>query len=280
MRLKSSLESLKKTVGRKLKGFRFSDYFMMTLVTIAAVILGIITVTYIMAATTRLSSYKTPIPLAKDEYATGDIIQGYFDGSKLYAGKVLVKRQLICNYGYTDTLPDLKTGEDVVTSILPPGPIDRTLARNISKVPDDVRQGASCFITFNHTACVPYLFGCYNVEYAYVSLPFIVTKAVPTSDDPNPSGGNTAPSNDSNRLDNQRVNGQANNSTSNQASPGGVANGTPPPPPTVTDPEDETGVQQNPIQQTLQGINNIVDQYIKAPVRDLIGGLGAILGVR
>lgn len=277
MRLISSLGSLKKTVGRKLKGFRFGDYFMMTLVAIAGVVLAIITVTYVMAATTRLSSYKTPIPLAKDEYATGEIIQGYFDGSKYYAGKVTIKRQLICNYGYADTLPDLRSGEDVVTSLVPPGPVDKNLARNIAKVPDDVRQGASCFVTFNHTACVPYLFGCYNVEYAYVSLPFIIKKAVPTPDNPNPDGGNTTPTNDSNRLDNQRVVGGG--SSNQQTTPGGVANGTPPPS-AVTPPEDETGVQQNPIQQTLQGINNVVDKYVKTPVVDLLGGLGDILGIR
>lgn len=174
MPLSNFIKSLVRKTHSAMEGFRPLDFTLVVLVFLATITAIIIIITYVFATQTKLSFFKTPIPLTSREYAKGDTIQGYFDGRKLYDGRVEIVRQLSCNDGYIETLPNIKTGEDHVDSIQPARVIDGNYSRSIAMVPDEVKAGSSCIVTFNHLACVPYLFGCYNVEYSYVSLPFTV----------------------------------------------------------------------------------------------------------
>lgn len=264
MPLPNFTKSLARSVRKHADGLRLVDFVLMSLVFAAAAVVIAIAITYVIATQTRLSVYKTPIPLSQKEYGKGEIIKGYFDGQKLYSGHVQITRQLSCNDGYIDTLSELQTGKNYVDSIQPARKIDGDYPRNIAAVPDNVKEGASCIIAFNHSACIPYLFGCYTVEYSYVSLPFTVTAAPPippaSTDDVD---GSTIP--DENKgLSPPVINDKT---TQNNTAP--ANNGA------VTTPENEPTEDVNHLQEILRSINNGVND-ITAPIsgtlNDLLGG--------
>lgn len=271
MRLQKRTKSATSRVKNHLSHYRLIDFVTLLLVVFAAALLVTVVVTYVIATQTKLSSYRTPIPLAQKEYNTGDMIQGYFDGRKIYDGRVIIERQLSCNDGYIEPLVNYRDGSKTVKSILPARTINDVEPRNIAYVPEDVSAGATCFVVFRHTACVPYLFDCYGVEYSYVSLPFIVKDEPKKDKQKTKIPENSLPSDDKG-LSPPPVNSNDRSST-NQGSPP-VSQTTPvlppqsPPPATVPAPEPSDDIpRRNDLQRILRGVNNTIK---KIP---LVGGI-------
>lgn len=252
----------------KFAHYKAIDYLTVGLIVFASVVLLAVAVTFIMAVNTRLSSYKTPIPLTKEKYVSGEAIEGYFYGRKLYNGKVIITRNLSCSDGYDNVLPSFDGKKNFVESILPARKIDGEKPRKIATVPIEVTVGASCFVTFNHTACVPYLFGCYNAEYAYVSKPFIVTDDM-TGLQPTQEPTRSVPSDDG--ITPPAVNPSSNPiEQRNNQSPAVAENTTNG---NITPIEDNGTSQLTPLQQTLQTINDAAQELIANPIDRIFGAI-------
>ncbi len=260
-------KSLARKIRSSTEGLRFIDFLLVGLVFLAVATVIAIAITYVIATQTRLSVYKTPIPLTQQQYAKGEIIKGYFDGQKIYSGHVQITRQLSCNDGYIDTLPELNTGKNYVDSIQPSRKIDGNYPRNIAAVPDNVKEGTSCIVAFNHSACIPYLFGCYTVEYSYVSLPFTVSATPTQQPEDKADVPEDAIPDDNKGLSPPAVNDNTSSVTTPPANSGGSG--------ISTTPEDEPDEDVNRLQEILRGINKGVDD-ITSPVtntlNDLLGG--------
>lgn len=276
MPLKSSIKSLKQTFTRRFEGARGIDFLLIASILAAVVLVGAIAVTYYMATQQKLSAYVTPIPLTQKEYARGEVIAGYYEGRKIYDGAVEITRQISCNDGYVETLPDLRTGDLYTKSILPAREIDGTMARNIAEIPENVTQGTSCIIAFDHQACIEYLFGCYEQHYTYVSLPFTIAQE-PTGatirDEMNipASGAEAAP---------QRIPTQAEGLTAPpiQNNSAAAAEPTTPSPvggetvPMTTTPETPSASGPDVVQKVIRGVNNIVTPIV-VPVDGLLNSI-------
>lgn len=248
--------------------FKPFDYLQLAVSLFAIALIVAIIISYIAASTTQLSSYETPIPLTSEKYKKSDIVAGFFKGQKLYNGSVEIQRQISCSNGFIETLPDLVDGDTVVHSIGKARKVDGELPRNIARVPEGVAVGSSCYIVFSHTACVPYLFGCDEVEYSYVSEPFIVEDGAPTveqsKDPPLPQSdkGLTAPAINKDQTNASGITGASSS-------------------PTVSSPliAPQTGNQQAagplaPIPDLSKRVNDTVEGAVNTvtyPVRQLFG---------
>lgn len=259
MQLKSFTKSQKHiTKANKFRSLKGLDFVLIGLIFIASITAITIAATYYHATQQELSSYVTPIPLTQKEYAKNEVIAGYFEGSKIYNGPVDITRQLSCNDGYIDTLVDLRTGKDYTASILPARTIDGNMPRNIAEVPDEVTVGASCIVAFDHKACIPYLFGCYEQHYIYVSLPFTISRE------------NTGAA--IRNTENSKMNSSDSIILNNEPS---ISNPTVTPQETIkTDPETNPISNQSLVQNIVGGVNQLIAPLTK----DIDTALGNIFG--
>lgn len=269
----TTLDKLRHKVSSNKQYLGGLDYVLIFSVFGACFLLVTIIATYYMATQTRLSEYKTPIPLTEREFARGQMVQGYFDGRKIYNGKVIITRQMTCNDGFTKTLPDLDSNKSYFESIQPARAMDGQDPRSIAKVPEEARVGSNCFIAFNHTACIQYLFGCYDAEYSYVSLPFVVSGSE-IMNQPTESTEQTIPD-DQKGLTSPVINDTPSEQSQSQpqaiaATPAPEGPGQdlfPTPSPTA---EISTEGEDSVLQGLLRSVNDTVYSIFARPIRDLL----------